>query len=350
MNTPLTHKCPLASASLVRGLLPVLLLSVALLRAKADIGYQFVTVGNPGNLPDSSTGNLYGAVGYTYQMGTYDVTLAQYAVFLNAVAATDSQSLYNPNMGTDLNIAGIVQLGSPGSYTYVVSGSGNRPVTYVSWFDAARMANWMQNGQQGGNTPAAIASTEIGAYTLNGATSGIFTKNAGATIYIPTEDEWYKAAYYLPIVESGNPYWSYATTRTTPPGNNAFSPRIPNNQANYNNGVFSTTQSTAYSASQNYLTDVGLFSTSPSPSGTFDQSGDVNQWNDAVISGTVRGQRGGSWDRYFTAMESSGRSGNNPTFEFSSVGFRLASVPEPSSFVLIGFGCWVLASKRRRRF
>ena len=46
----------------------------------------------------------------------------------------------------------------------------------------------------------------------------------------------------------------------------------------------------------------------------------------------------------------SDHAGNNSTFEFSSVGFRLASVPEPSSFVLIGFGCWVLASKRRRRF
>jgi hypothetical protein len=38
-------------------------------------------------------------------------------------------------------------------------------------------------------------STETGVYELNGATSGIFTAQSGATIWLPTESEWYKAAY-----------------------------------------------------------------------------------------------------------------------------------------------------------
>lgn len=63
-------------------------------------------------------------------------------------------------------------------------GSGNRPISYMSWFDAARFTNWLGNGQGSG-------STETGAYTLSGATSGIFTKNVGATVWIPSEDEWY---------------------------------------------------------------------------------------------------------------------------------------------------------------
>jgi hypothetical protein len=145
------------------------------------INYEMVTVGDPGNAADV-TG--YGAVGSEYRIGKYEVTIQQYTDFLNAVAASDPYSLYNSNMATDLNIAGIWREGSSGSYTYrvITDGidTGNRPITYVSWFDAARFTNWMQNGQLTGT--AGAASTETGAYTINGATSGAGPmKNAGAT-------------------------------------------------------------------------------------------------------------------------------------------------------------------------
>ena len=94
--------------------------------------------------------------------------------FLNAVAATDTYALYNSSMATDLNAAGISRSGSPGSYTYGVVGSANHPITYVSWGDAARFANWLHNGQPGLSGPAVpenAASTEDGSYFLNGATS-----------------------------------------------------------------------------------------------------------------------------------------------------------------------------------
>jgi len=122
-------------------------LAVLVTSASADIGYQFVNVGDAGNANDTATGSLYGGVSYNYSIGTYDVTLNQYATFLNAVAQTDSFSLYNANMGTDANIRGISQSGGSGSFSYAVIGDGNRPVTYVSWFDAARFSNWLQNGQ-----------------------------------------------------------------------------------------------------------------------------------------------------------------------------------------------------------
>ena len=134
------------------------------LTAQADIGYQFVTVGNPGNGNDPATGSLYGGVSYTYDIGTYDVTLNQYSTFLNAVAQSDPYGLYATNLGTNLNVAGISRTGSSGSYVYsVIGSSGQNPVTYVSWFDAARMANWMQNGQPTGLGEVA-GSTEQGAY------------------------------------------------------------------------------------------------------------------------------------------------------------------------------------------
>src|SRR5438477_481409 len=83
----------------------------------AAITIPTVTIGDPGN-PNDVTG--YGGVNYTYAIGTYEVTWSQYAGFLNAVATTDTYSLYNANMAADLNNAGIAQSGSSGSFSYSV--------------------------------------------------------------------------------------------------------------------------------------------------------------------------------------------------------------------------------------
>jgi hypothetical protein len=77
------------------------------------LNLDFVTIGNPGNPNDTSTG--YGDVSYEYEIGTYEVTLTQYTAFLNAVGATDTFGLYNPSMGTDLNIAGIARSAAMGA-------------------------------------------------------------------------------------------------------------------------------------------------------------------------------------------------------------------------------------------
>jgi len=61
---------------------------------------DMVTVGDPSNAADT-TG--YGAVAYEYQIGKYHVTIGQYTAFLNAVAVTDTYSLYNANMATNPN-------------------------------------------------------------------------------------------------------------------------------------------------------------------------------------------------------------------------------------------------------
>ena len=129
---------------------------------------DWVPVGNAGNANDPATGNLYGGVAYNYSIDKYDVTVGQYTDFLNAVAATDTYGLYNTSMATDLNVAGIARSGSSGSYTYsVIGSSANLPITYVSWGDAARFANWLQNGQPTG-ARGRRDTTETGAYTLNG--------------------------------------------------------------------------------------------------------------------------------------------------------------------------------------
>jgi hypothetical protein len=120
-------------------------------------------VGNPNNANDS-TG--YGAVGYSYNIGTYDVTNTQYVAFLNSNVPSgetaDPLALYNSNM-SHATIGGInYNSGAANGSKYsVMSGNGNNPVNYVTWYDTLRFANWLDNGQVPG-------STETGAYTLLG--------------------------------------------------------------------------------------------------------------------------------------------------------------------------------------
>jgi formylglycine-generating enzyme required for sulfatase activity len=285
--------------------------------ASASVTMDWVTVSNAGNAADPLTG--YGAVAYEYKIGKYEVTNAQYGAFLNAAAKTDSYGLYNTGMSS----YGITRSGSSGSYTYSVTGAlANRPVVLVSWFDAARFANWMMNSQGDG-------STETGAYTLNGATSGInFTKNTGAQLYIPSEDEWYKAAYY----NSANQTYSLY-----PNGQNS----ITTADANYQS---STT------------TDVGSYSNDPSSYGTFDQGGNVWELNDSSFINSYgvefRGIRGGAWGGHSYSinqeLSSSWRDGYYPTGVGDWLGFRLAAVPEPSAIILTMLASGVVLLRRKR--
>lgn len=173
---------------------------------------NFTNIISDNNANDSRTG--YGLVDYHYKIGKYLVTNCEYVEFLNAIASTDTHFVYNENMESDAR-GGINRSGSPGSYSYTVkTNMGNKPVIYISWFSSARYCNWLHNGKPSG--PQTGSTTEDGAYTLNGATNGIAAaKNINAKYHIPTENEWYKAAYYS---QMPNPrYWSYATQSDTAP-------------------------------------------------------------------------------------------------------------------------------------
>lgn len=290
------------------------------------VTYEMVTVGDPGH-------GDFPSITYSYQIGKYDVTVANYTAFLNAVAKTDTYGLYDSSMAYDGNVAGISRGGTSGNYSYSVIGdSGNKPITYVSWFDAARFANWMANGQPVGAQSS--ATTENGAYSVSGAVNGnaaarnAINSNTGLapTFYLPLEPEWQKAAFFSPLLNNGlGGQWTYATQSNAVPGNNYGSASTPN-QANYNNGVYSVTQSSTWSPSQNYLTDVGAFTGSASYYGTYDQTGNVWQWND--WNGDVdnrRGMRGGSWQQDSSPIRSNSFL-YTPLTDFSAgdLGFRLA--------------------------
>jgi len=164
--------------------------------AHAVVTIEWVTVGDAGNAGDPDTSSLYGAVSYEYRIGKYQVSNAEYTEFLNAVAYTDTNTLYNTGMdsvGGPSFLGGITRSGNSGSYSYsAIPGRENMPVNYVSWYDTLRFANWLRNLQPTGAQDS--TTTEDGAYDMS-LGSGVVRK-AGATVALTSEDEWYKAAYY----------------------------------------------------------------------------------------------------------------------------------------------------------
>ena len=194
--------------------------------AAGQIAIPTVPIGNPGNAADPTTG--FGSVAYPYNIGTTEVTNAQYAAFLNAKAASDPFGLYKGN-GTSTSMAssfgGITRSGSAGSYTYApVAGRENNPVNFVSFWDATRFANWLHNGQGNGDT-------ETGAYTLtpSGISANTITRNAGWRWAVTSEDEWHKAAYHQPASAGGDndDYWLYPTQSNAPPTSSATTSTTP---------------------------------------------------------------------------------------------------------------------------
>jgi len=310
---------------------------------RAEVKIDTVTVGNPGNAGELSGAGaggmgpdrICGAVAYAYEMGKFEITAEQYTEFLNAVAAADTHGLYNSQMWSHAEGCKIKRTGSAGSHKYTVAAEwAKRPVNFVSWGDAARFANWLHNGQPTG--PQDQTTTESGSYDLNGAKDNAallaVQRRPDATWVIPTEDEWYKAAFHRNDGVTGN-YWDYATGSDTIPSNELASPD-PGNNANFAPADNDYTIGKPF-----WRTPVGAFENSESPYGTFDQDGNLWEWVEAIHEQQGQMRRGVRGASYFTQgqhLRASDRHfGLEPKMEHQLAGFRLARVkpdqPAPKS-------------------
>ena len=288
-------------------ILVVVLLAVANVASATivqGIDIDFVTIGNAGNAGDTRTQSFpndksfatpygCGAVGYDYQIGKYEITNGQWDAFVTAAGAPTGY----PGTAYDDNAR----------YT-----ATNVPTNEVSWVEAAQFCNYLTSGDK--SLGAYLFSENDGEiYAFLGIDRDSAVSTYGMVYAIPTEDEWYKAAYY-----TGSGYSTYAN------GTDA-APIIDGGDTNYGNP-----------SSRPW--DIGTGT--EEQNGTFDMMGNVWEWNE-TLNGSYRGLRGGAFD-YGSAQLVSSYRHSYPGEDDNGIGFRVASVPEPAALFLISLlpsGC-----------
>ncbi|HBG26662.1 MAG: hypothetical protein A2Y10_18390 [Planctomycetes bacterium GWF2_41_51] len=264
------------------------------------ISIDFVNIYHAGNVADIDGTPGWGAVGYNYRIGKYEITNDQWNNFITAVGVPTG----NTHGAYD---------GSP-----YFTGS-QQPVNNISWYEAIQFCNYLTSGDK-----------SKGAYQFSGNNTnpgnfqGINRETAqqtyGKVYVLPTINEWYKAAYYK---SDGSSYTLYANGTNTIP----------------------STSEACYSIySSPWNVGMGL----QEQNGTFDMMGNVWEWNETAYP--VRGVVyicGGAWSGSGSAgLAASNQRYNNDTYEGMFTGFRIAVIPEPTTLCLFGLGLIALRRKK----
>lgn len=331
--------------------------------ARADIdpasGIDLVTITHPGNAPwpggDGPMANNAGrgSVAYEYRIGRYEVTTAQWAEFMTA-AYNRPQSDWIPHLapptfwGASATSVGAV----PGGKRYVYSPqNAMRPVGNISWRMAAIYCNWLTNNKSLDRAAFLSSAYDVSTFGYEG---NIFTdqltRSAGARYFIPTLDEWIKAAHYDPnrYGENQEGWWHYSHTSDTfaiPGAPGTITPGGPA-QANYGNyDPFGDVS----------IYNLGAYAGVTSPWGLYDTAGATKEWNEEVygLEGGVRsrGNDGSYWFNGGAAADTVwGGSSALPNDSTYGYGFRIAAVvPAPYSGGLTAMGViWYTWRQRRR--
>ena len=272
---------------------------------------DFVSIGNAGNEADTTT---YGAVPYEYRAGKYEISL-------DAITNATASGMANVTARAV---------------------TGSQPAADIDWYEAAAFVNFLNTNSgktaaydltfSSGSWSMALWSSEQ-AWTAGGTN---LYRNKDAFYFLPSEDEWYKAAYYNP---TGSDYFLYPTGSDT-------APTAVASGTNAGSAVYDGAASVpAIVASAGGL----------SPYGTMGQGGNVFEWNESAFDGSNssasedRAVRGGYCFSTEYNLSSSYQNFDAPTFESIITGFRVASVPEPSTYALLlmtGAG-WLLWRRRK---
>jgi hypothetical protein len=269
---------------------------------------EFVTIGDPGNVADTTGDpNPAGSVTYNYRIGKYEIS----EQMIDKANALGNLGITKDTRGPD------------------------KPATRVSWFEAAQFVNWLNTSM--GHTPAYKfdGNGEFQLWTPDdtGYDANNLFRNSEAKYFLPSADEWYKAAYYDPATGT---WYDYPTGSNTAPTSVASG--IDPGTAVYRQDL-SAGPADVFNAG-------GL-----SPYGTMAQGGNVEEWeeteldlfnNNALAS---RGRRGGFWE--FSAISAPFRNANSPSVSVFGVGFRVASMPEPDALLLIAGGAFGVLGLRR---
>ena len=275
---------------------------------------DFVSISQTNNAADT-TG--YGAVPYNYRVGTYEISQLQIT------------------KATQVGMANV----SAGAWT------NNQPAANLSWYEAAAFVNFLNTNS--GKTAAYDLSFSDGSWSMtlqsssNAWTAGgtNLYRNKDAYYFLPSDNEWYKAAYYNP---SGTNYFLYPTASSSVP--TAVASGTTSGTAVYCGGAVTEPAAVTLAG--------GL-----SPYGTMGQGGNVFEWMESSLDGSNssasadRTVRGGNAFFPESDLRSSFRAYGAPELGASTFGFRVASVPEPSTYALclLGAGA-VYLWKRWQRF
>ncbi len=245
-------------------------------------GHDFVTIGAPGNrgvtpfeAPDWDFDRFgtFGDVGYRYRITRTEVTNAQYFQFINLYFNTPGTLRDGGGLGTGIGVDGFDPQGDP--ILFISQGAEHAPAD-PTWQFAARYMNWLHNDKG-----TRLEDFETGVYDTStfgvdpntGARTDQVSRSPGARYFLPSFDEWTKAAHYDPDrYGSGQEgYWYYPGGSDDPlvsglPGEPGAETGVGQDPPEY------------------FLSfPVASFPDTDAPWGMLDASGGVSEWTETVL-------------------------------------------------------------------